>query len=175
MATIKSGTTTLELSPGKVTLITIKRNKAEAERLKAVSKPNPQEEYKRTFELLARFPQLAEFMTASGELNAETVKREAERLGTEGEAREFIVSQLRSLAAMNPDVALALFFPPLSLQADEATLTVCIDVLKKTYSPDGLNKKEIALLESDISSDFWQNVESDGVIDYCQKFWEQSK
>lgn len=175
MAIIKSGNTTIDVSAGKVTLITIKRNKELAERLKAASKPDAQAEYKRTFELLQRFPQLAEFMTASGDLNSDTIKREAERLGGEGEAREFIVSQLRSLAAMNPDVALALFFPPLSLRADEETLTVCIDVLKKTYSPDGLNKKEIALLESEITSDFWQNVESDGVIDYCQKFWEQSK
>lgn len=175
MATLVSGKEKIEVTPGKITVVTIKKNKEIANSVRALANNNTVAQFKRAFELLARFPQLAEFMTASGDLNPETVQREADRLGSDGAAREFIGTQLRAMAATNPDVALALFFPPLELTPDYETLIALFDVVRTTYDPSGLTKAEIKLIESPNDSAFWGSVESEGVIEYARKFCELYK
>lgn len=175
MTTITSGKHTFDIEPVKLTIRNYDRLKETADKIKAVSYQDPKERVEQGLALIRQSPQLAELLNSNLDLNSATAAKRTDELGSRDAALESMRSEIMQMAIDSPELARAMFFPEVKLNADVDTLTVCIQAIKDTYNTGTLDKAQMKLVESEITSDFWQDVESEGVLEYALNFCQSIK
>jgi len=170
MTTITSGKHTFDIEPVKLTIRNYDRLKEVADKIKAASYQDPKERVEQGLALIRQSPQLAELLNSNLDLNSATAKKREEQYGSRDAALESMRAEVMQIAIDSPELARAMFFPEVKLNADVPTMKVCIEAIKETYNSASLDKSQIKLIETPIDGDFWQDVESEGVLEYALKF-----
>jgi hypothetical protein len=176
---IKSGSTIIEIEPIEVTLRTSERLTVWKNKLIEQAKSKTVQSFEVTLKLLEAFPDLAEIMNVSREIREDYIDARAKQFDKAPNARELAIEEAKrkiiQIATDSPKVARELFSPDIIYSTDKESHKLGIECIRDTFNPDGLDKKEIKLLQGDIESDFWQNSTAAGVAVYCQNFCEQIK
>ncbi len=182
MTTLKSGELIIKVEPKRTTLRTIDEMKEWRAKLAQRSKQSEQQ-VGAMFKLLAAMPDLAAIITARGDFNESALSGLVQQRLADGdeehEARAHAIgvmqSKLIAIANDNPEVARTIFFPDINYASDVDSVKLAIECIRATYDPAKVTLEQIALLQESIESDFWQNVESEGVIEYANNFCKAVK
>lgn len=170
---IKSGAIEIDVQMIKVTLRTFEKLSEWKKRLIAHSTAVGQTEA--MIKLAAKIPELAEMVTSSGNFRDSYLTEQEKIFGDRDTAMQKAQEKILMIATENPDVAKTLFYPEYQFGNTVESLKVGIECIKETCDINLLDKKNLKYITSDISTDFWQDVESEGVIDYCEKFCQSIK
>lgn len=177
--TIKSGSTAIEVEPIEVTLITSPRLTEWKRKLTELSKSKMQQSFEVTLKLLEAFPDLAEMINVQREFREDYIEKRAKQFDKAPNARELAIEEAQrkfiQIATDSPKVARAFLSEDIIYSTDIDSHKLGIECIRDTFNPDGLDKKEIKLLQSEIESDFWQNSTATGVAAYCQNFCDKIK
>lgn len=126
--------------------------------------------------LIKKAPELGELMNPDGTFNANHL---AERItflvrsGVDAEeapeiaARE-IGARIATMAAEDPEVARAIFFPDTKLACDRVTAELCMECIKAVAVP--ATEQDAQILAEPLDSDFWQTVAWEGALAFGEKF-----
>ena len=182
MTTLVSGSHKVTVKPKMITL----RTHAEMQEWKQkitrrASETGATKNIEMVLKLMKEIPDLASLITPSGDFNMATVNNMAGAYdGMSDEeaveaAKADIQKKILSIAAESPDVARTLFFPDVTITCEPESIKLCIDCIRATFDPNGLSASEVALMLTEPSSDFWQDMSWKGVAEYCEKFCELFK
>lgn len=182
MTAIHSGAHRIEVKPKMLTLRTHTEMTTWKQKLTARAAQTGQtKNVELVLKLMKEIPDLAELITPSGDFNMSTVARLSENFKdmTKEEAIEAAKSDIQrrilAIAADSPDVARTLFFPDVKINYDAESIGLCIECIRATFDVNGVAPEHVQLLMSDATSDFWQDVEWEGVVAYAEKFCELFK
>lgn len=179
---LTSGAKSLTVKPKMITLRTHKEMQDWKQKLTARALATGQtRNIEMVLKLMKEIPDLATLITPSGDFNMATVNNIAGTYDgmTDEEAREAakadIQKKILNIAAESPDVARTLFFPDVEISCDPESIALCIDCIRATFDANGMPASDVALLMTEPSSDFWQDMAWKGVAEYCEKFCQLFK
>jgi hypothetical protein len=149
--------------------------------------------------LLETFPDALEYIDALGNVNADTIRNrieyiraDEERKANEGaergatydiktdeevqrEAMQYVTGKWTAWIKDNPDAAAILMFQATEYPTDIDSLLLGIDCIKAVVCRTKTNAETLALIDGDIDTDFWQDVDAAEVADFCTGFRDAYK
>lgn len=146
--------------------------------------------------MLDTFPEALEYIDAVGNVSSDklqarinTIRADEQRKADEAtaagveytmlseddiraEAYRWVTDKWQQWIKDNPAAALMLMFQGTEFPTDIGSLLVGIECIKATAIADVETR---ALIDGDIDSDFWQDVDATEVADYCTRFLKAYK
>lgn len=174
--TLASGSHRVMVTPKKVTLRTHAEMLAWKQKLQEHAAKSTTKNIELVLKLMKEVPELGTLITPTGDFNASTLRDLASNYKdiSQEEAVELAKAEVQrkilGIASDSPDVARALFFPDVTISNDAESIALCIDLIRSTCDVGELSKRELNLVTSPSTSDFWQDCAWEGVVAYAEGF-----
>jgi|688.fasta_scaffold380807_1 hypothetical protein len=182
MTTLISGSHRIAVKPKTITLRTHAGMLEWKQKLTArAAQTSQSKNVELVLKLMKEIPDLASLITPSGDFNMATVETIAGNYKnmtpeeSQEAAKQEIQRRILGIAADSPDVARTLFFPDVAISCDPESIALCIDCIRATYDPNGMSAADVALMMTEPTSDFWQDMSWKEVAEYGEKFCELFK
>lgn len=140
--------------------------------------------------MIATFPEAADYIDTRGNISAEAVrirmahiqaheeekKRESEdyellpTAAIREEATAWVSDKWKKWISENPDAAYILMFQTTDYPTDISALLLGVECMRATCCRVQTDAETLALIDGDLETDFWLDIDALEVADYCTQF-----